>query len=122
MPSYAHLVNSTLSQAPATTGKLDTRGPEVFSVAIPFTIIICLIVALRFYVRIFIVKRTGWDDYTILLATVGGVSLGIVSMNIVSYGLGRYMKDIPPQWIMPGLKVTNDVLPRNFKLFTNFPG
>jgi len=107
MPAFvARLVNSTASATPVLmTGKLDTRGPEVISVAVPFTIAIVLIVALRLYVRLCIVKRMGWDDYTILLATCGGIALGIVSKQIVKFGLGRWMRDIPPQWIMPGLKV-----------------
>lgn len=48
----------------------DDLGPAVLSVAWVFAGISILIVAARFYVRIWIVRKLGIDDYIILLTLV----------------------------------------------------
>jgi hypothetical protein len=45
------------------------RHAEFLGLWITFAILTTVIVALRFYVRIAIVRHTGWDDYTMVLAT-----------------------------------------------------
>ncbi|KAL8760598.1 MAG: hypothetical protein Q9184_003230 [Pyrenodesmia sp. 2 TL-2023] len=52
--------------------------------------ITCIVVALRMATRIWIVRNVGWDDYTILFATIGiiiGCGLSVVQIH---YGFGRH--------------------------------
>ncbi|KAL8868803.1 MAG: hypothetical protein Q9174_004741 [Haloplaca sp. 1 TL-2023] len=54
------------------------------------TVLASIIVALRMATRIWIVRNVGWDDYTILFATIGiiiGCPLVIVQVH---YGFGRH--------------------------------
>ncbi len=45
-------------------------SPGLLATTIMATIITVIILAARFWVRIRIVKKVGWDDWTILLAGV----------------------------------------------------
>ena len=51
-------------------GHVDDRGPVVLGVSIAMIVVSSVFVGLRFVSRIGIVRRVGWDDYTILIAWV----------------------------------------------------
>lgn len=51
-------------------GNVDDRGPVVLAVTIAMLVISSFFIILRFVSRIGIVRRVGWDDYTILIAWV----------------------------------------------------
>ena len=80
-----------------TTGGLKLLGVEdvdqgggIIATSFVVTILACLIVALRLATRIWLVKNVGWDDYTIIAATLGiiiGCCLVIVQVH---YGFGRH--------------------------------
>ena len=78
------------------------------------TVLAIVLVVLRFATRIWIVKKVGWDDWTILLAALGhpiGMAMVVVQIN---YGLGRpvyyltdhqfqeYMKYSYGEWLQVG--------------------
>lgn len=43
---------------------------SIYDTTIVFTVLACLVVALRLYTRLFIVRRSGWDDAFICIACV----------------------------------------------------
>lgn len=64
--------------------------PGIIATTILVTVLADVVVALRFVVRKWIVKKIGWDDWCILGAVLGitiGMALVIVE---VSYGYGRH--------------------------------
>jgi hypothetical protein len=52
------------------SGHVQDRGPVVLGVSVAMIVVSSVFVALRFVSRVGIVRRVGWDDYTILLAWV----------------------------------------------------
>lgn len=50
--------------------RTETRGPMVSGIAIGFTVAAFVALLFRFYTRLFMLKNTGNDDWTILAATV----------------------------------------------------
>lgn len=93
---------------------LQDRGPVVLAVAVAVTVISFVFVALRFASRVGIVRRVGWDDWTILIAWVRSPwldcpdSLVLTTKQIISLGfsfsicwgtrvgLGHHEGDIDP--------------------------
>ena len=68
----------------------ENRQGSIRATTLVVTILASTVVALRMTVRIWIVRSVGWDDYTILCATLGiiiGCALVIVQIH---YGLGRH--------------------------------
>ena len=86
---------SQRSTTPPPQGDQDVSG-GLLATTIFVTVIAIVLLALRFATRIWIVKRVGWDDWTILFAVLGhpiGMSLVVVQL---SYGFGRpvyYLSD-----------------------------
>ncbi|KAG8530575.1 uncharacterized protein KY384_005078 [Bacidia gigantensis] len=73
---------------PPPQGDVNVSG-GLLATTILVTVISILLLAARFATRIWIVKRVGWDDWTILLAVLGhpiGMALVVVQ---IGYGLGR---------------------------------
>ncbi|KAI2632713.1 hypothetical protein GGS26DRAFT_557177 [Hypomontagnella submonticulosa] len=69
----------------------DDLGPAVLSVAWVFAGISILIVAARFYVRIWIVRKLGIDDYIILLTLALGLGNSAFLTMSSSWGLGKHI-------------------------------
>ncbi|KAK3897264.1 hypothetical protein C8A05DRAFT_39188, partial [Staphylotrichum tortipilum] len=75
----------------------DDRGPDVFAVTTAMISLATLFVAARAVSRVSIVRRTGWDDYTMLLAWLIAVFLSLSIIFGTMYGLGRRDKDLDPE-------------------------
>ncbi|KAH6840706.1 major facilitator superfamily domain-containing protein [Chaetomium sp. MPI-CAGE-AT-0009] len=73
------------------------RGPVVFAVTTATLALATLFVAARMVSRAGIVRRTAWDDYTILLAWLIAVFLSMSIDLGAKNGLGRHDKDIEPE-------------------------
>ena len=76
------------SMTPPPQGDQDKSG-GLLATTILVTVISVMLMIFRLLTRIFIVKRVGWDDWTILFAVLGhpiGMALVVVQIN---YGLGR---------------------------------
>lgn len=50
----------------------ENRGPQILIITGVLVITAFLIVSLRVYVRVVILKHLDWDDYIMFLAMVGG--------------------------------------------------
>ncbi|KAL8824741.1 MAG: hypothetical protein Q9191_004849 [Dirinaria sp. TL-2023a] len=68
----------------------ENRQGGILATTFIVTVIASIAVALRMWVRLAIVKKVGWDDYTIIAATLGIIiGCGLVVVQ-VHYGLGRH--------------------------------
>ncbi|KAF2233432.1 hypothetical protein EV356DRAFT_568080 [Viridothelium virens] len=75
---------------------LDNRQLAIWINSIGSIIVASIVVILRLTTRIWIVKKVGWDDYTIVLATCGhiiGMALVICELQ---YGFGLHRQYISP--------------------------
>ncbi|KAI1336239.1 hypothetical protein F5Y15DRAFT_208557 [Xylariaceae sp. FL0016] len=72
------------------------RGPQLLIVDFTFLFISIVIVITRCFVRIFMVKRFGVDDWTMLAATVFFILYTTCSINGIHYGTGRHRDDLDP--------------------------
>lgn len=77
------------SGAPPRNGD-ESRQGGILVTAFAVAVLASVVVALRMGTRIWLVRNVGWDDYTILCATIGIiVGCGLVVVE-VHYGLGRH--------------------------------
>ncbi len=75
----------------------ESRQGGIRATTFVVTVLASVVVALRMSTRIWIVRSVGWDDYTILCATLGIIiGCGLVVVQI-HYGLGRH-KFYLTQW------------------------
>ncbi|KAI0836945.1 hypothetical protein F5Y06DRAFT_305010 [Hypoxylon sp. FL0890] len=73
-----------------------TAGPEITAIAITFTGFSLILVCLRMYVRIWIVKGFGHDDWMIMVSWVGAFVCSICAVVQTKYGLGlTKQEDVP---------------------------
>ncbi|KAE9366307.1 hypothetical protein N431DRAFT_419496 [Stipitochalara longipes BDJ] len=90
------------------------KGPQILGAVATTTILALIVVAMRLYVRIWMLRSASFDDYFI----VAGMACSLISFGInipdVMYGAGRHAAYIsPPSKITTGLKlnfVTQPVL------------
>ncbi|KAL8833703.1 MAG: hypothetical protein Q9176_007859 [Flavoplaca citrina] len=78
------------SPAPLPPNGDENRQGGVIITTYLVTVLASVVVALRMATRIWIVRNVGWDDYTILFATIGiiiGCALVVVQVH---YGFGRH--------------------------------
>ncbi len=78
------------SSGPPTPNGDENRQGQMLIIGIFATGLSAVVVALRMVTRIWIVRNVGWDDYTIVAATIGniiGLALAIVQIH---YGFGRH--------------------------------
>ncbi|KAL6399695.1 hypothetical protein AUP68_17101 [Ilyonectria robusta] len=61
-------------------GDPPTTGPQITSLAIVFTAVALLTVSLRVYVRGFMLKAFGIDDWIIIATWVGDLYLGLMAL------------------------------------------
>ncbi|KAF8463422.1 hypothetical protein BDZ91DRAFT_682723 [Kalaharituber pfeilii] len=83
----------------------ENRGGQIVAVCVAATVVIGLLVPMRLWVRMRIVRWLGWDDWMIVLATASSITLNAVSIAMVSYGAGRHATTIPPADFIKGLKL-----------------
>lgn len=68
----------------------ENRQGGILGTTFTVTVLATVVVALRMATRIWLVRNVGWDDYTILFATIGIIiGCGLVVVQ-VHYGLGRH--------------------------------
>ncbi|KAF1919788.1 hypothetical protein BDU57DRAFT_440645 [Ampelomyces quisqualis] len=62
-------------------------------------------ILMRFYVRVFVLKMFGWDDWMMVIsACLSTICLGLF-VHVVGMGLGRHAEAFPPENIFPFFKV-----------------
>ncbi|KAI0023094.1 hypothetical protein F4780DRAFT_127665 [Xylariomycetidae sp. FL0641] len=72
----------------------DNRGPQLLAVDYSFLVISIISMSLRVYVRCFMVKKFGLDDWTMLFATIIFILYTICSVNGVAHGTGQHRWDL----------------------------
>ncbi|KAI4267784.1 MAG: hypothetical protein L6R38_008096 [Xanthoria sp. 2 TBL-2021] len=78
------------NSGPPTSNGDENRQGHILIIGIFATVLSGLVVALRMVTRIWIVRNVGWDDYTIVAATIGNIiGLGLAIIQ-VQYGFGRH--------------------------------
>lgn len=66
------------------------------------TLVLCSVfVILRLMSRFFVVKKPGWDDYTMIAAWLLAFGASFSIIFGTTRGLGRHQDDIPDQWLEP---------------------
>ncbi|KAL8960747.1 MAG: hypothetical protein Q9183_005413, partial [Haloplaca sp. 2 TL-2023] len=78
------------STAPIPPNGDENRQGGIIITTYLVTVLASVVVALRMATRIWIVRNVGWDDYTILFATIGiiiGCPLVVIQVH---YGFGRH--------------------------------
>ncbi|KAF2184446.1 MFS monosaccharide transporter-like protein [Zopfia rhizophila CBS 207.26] len=80
------------------SGDIATRGPVVLPVTAAFLVCCTIFVMFRLISRFGIVKKPGWDDYTMILAWLLAFGTSFSVCYGTSVGLGRHEMDVPPEW------------------------
>ncbi|KAI9371381.1 hypothetical protein BJX61DRAFT_534863 [Aspergillus egyptiacus] len=75
---------------------VETQGPMVSGIAISFAIITLVVLSLRLFARIYVLKKMGVDDYLIILASCFSWAFSAVTVVAVENGLGRHIEDVDP--------------------------
>ncbi|KLU90438.1 hypothetical protein MAPG_10292 [Magnaporthiopsis poae ATCC 64411] len=73
---------------------VETQSPTVIAVAVAFAIITFVILSLRLYARIFLVKHVGKDDYLIIVASLLSWSFIAATIRSAELGLGGHYPDV----------------------------
>ena len=68
-----------------------------------------IVIALRMYVRTFVVKAFGWDDGWMLFAQLMHTMNSICAIGGALTGTGRLMKDLTPTSMEMALRVNKPV-------------
>ncbi|PCD42233.1 hypothetical protein AU210_004763 [Fusarium oxysporum f. sp. radicis-cucumerinum] len=75
-----------------------TDGPQITSIAVVFTAVALLTVLLRVYVRGFMLKSVGADDWIIIVTWIASCGFAVVTVIQTKWGLGlKKLDDLPPQ-------------------------
>ncbi|CAG9952711.1 unnamed protein product [Clonostachys rosea f. rosea IK726] len=83
---------------------IENRGPELQAVGITLVSFAIFSTLLRCYVRLFMVKSFGFDDWCMLFALINfGLFVGCALVG-VAFGTGRHHKDLQPHDIEIALK------------------
>ncbi|TKX19239.1 sodium symporter-like protein [Elsinoe australis] len=73
---------------------MDDRSHGVIAVAITMLVVSVSAMALRLYVRLFMIKSVGWDDYTMIGTLLIYVAFLGCEIGGWRYGTGRRLKDL----------------------------
>ncbi|KAH7309199.1 integral membrane protein [Stachybotrys elegans] len=68
----------------------DNRGPGLVAAAWAMGFAGCCLLALRMYSRVKIIKRTGLDDWTMVIAVILALVTNIIVTLMVHHGVGRH--------------------------------
>ncbi|KAK5995367.1 hypothetical protein PT974_03771 [Cladobotryum mycophilum] len=77
------------------------NAPTIVAVALSVTILALISLLLRLYVRIFMLKNMGLDDWIIIVAWIGGCGYTVATIVQTKWGLGLvHIDDMPDQNII----------------------
>ncbi|KAL4913886.1 hypothetical protein BDW62DRAFT_220465 [Aspergillus aurantiobrunneus] len=72
----------------------ETQGPKVTGIAIAFAVITLVVIILRLFARIYVLKKMGVDDYLIIPACLFAWAFSSVTVVAVNHGLGKHIEDV----------------------------
>ncbi|KAL4891843.1 hypothetical protein BDV59DRAFT_59238 [Aspergillus ambiguus] len=75
----------------------DSLGPTVSGVALAFAVLTLVVISLRLFSRIYVLRKMGPDDYLILGAVLFSWAFSAITVVAVQYGLGSHIEDVPPE-------------------------
>ncbi|KIW00182.1 uncharacterized protein PV09_08223 [Verruconis gallopava] len=78
-----------------------TAGPALNVISILFCVLAYIVVALRIYVRGWLLRSFGVDDWLILICLLPALALAVASFMCTSYGWGIHVWDQKPEWYSP---------------------
>ncbi|KAM3418279.1 hypothetical protein BST61_g4280 [Cercospora zeina] len=81
-----------------------TSPAAVAGVAIAITVLACIFVGMRLYVRLCLARSAGLDDLCIVLSMVFSIFTMVTMIIQVETGTGRHSKDIEPHELVKNLK------------------
>ncbi|KAF2013598.1 hypothetical protein BU24DRAFT_312480, partial [Aaosphaeria arxii CBS 175.79] len=80
------------------------KGPQVLAIIIIFPCLSLIVVSLRLYTRIQIVRNPSWEDFAILLALVFSIATSICQGTQVYNGMGRHIQALTMEQGIGSLK------------------
>lgn len=80
------------------------RGRQALEISSAFTALAFVVVALRLYARLHLVRCAGLEDYGIVLAMICSIGLTIAIGYQAKWGMGQHLKDIPPETVQMSLQ------------------
>ncbi|KAJ4339180.1 hypothetical protein N0V87_003354 [Didymella glomerata] len=83
----------------------EDQGPVILGATLTVTIAALVTMLTRLYVRIFMLRHTGWDDYVMISAMVLCVIGQVMIIPEVYYGAGRHIQYIDPDHFATGYKL-----------------
>ena len=82
-------------------GDFVTRGPLVMGVSAATLALCSVFVGFRLISRFAVVRKPGWDDYTMIVAWLLAFGASFAICYGTTKGLGRRQADIPTEWLEP---------------------
>ncbi|ETN37705.1 uncharacterized protein HMPREF1541_07328 [Cyphellophora europaea CBS 101466] len=83
----------------------ENAGPHILGATLSTTCLAFVTVLARFYVRGFVVKNMGFDDYFMALAMSVSIATTTVIALSVKYGAGQHIGDVEPDIFIKGMKL-----------------
>ncbi|RAH43499.1 putative integral membrane protein Pth11-like [Aspergillus brunneoviolaceus CBS 621.78] len=77
-----------------------TQGPVVAGVAIAFAVLTFIVLSLRLFARLYVLKSMGLDDYLIVVACLLSWAFTAVTIVAVEHGMGKHMDDVDPDGLI----------------------
>ncbi|KAF2625391.1 MFS general substrate transporter [Macroventuria anomochaeta] len=87
--------------SPVSRDDYPSRGPAVRGTSAATLALCSVFVILRLMSRFFVVKKTGWDDYTMIAAWMLAFGASFSIIFGTTKGLGRHQDHIPNDWLEP---------------------
>ncbi|EOD45288.1 Integral membrane protein [Neofusicoccum parvum] len=72
----------------------DNKGPGAVATTVTVTCIASVIVLVRLWIRMVLVRASGWDDWIITIAMAGIAGMTITISQQVKWGLGRHIEEL----------------------------
>ncbi|KAF9889616.1 hypothetical protein FE257_007124 [Aspergillus nanangensis] len=92
---------STMADSPGTPAMVTT----VRAVTLTLAILCTLVCSIRLYMRKFVVKSFGIDDYIVMVSLVFVNGFSALAYTITYYGLGRHQNEVPIPDLLIWLKI-----------------
>ncbi|KAH6638847.1 hypothetical protein C7974DRAFT_304331 [Boeremia exigua] len=84
---------------------IENQGPNILGATLTVTIAAFITMATRLYVRVYMIRNVGWDDYVMIAAMALCVAGQVIIVPEVYYGAGRHVGDIDPEDFAIGYKL-----------------
>ncbi|KAH4924788.1 hypothetical protein HBI70_096550 [Parastagonospora nodorum] len=63
------------------------------------------VILMRLYIRIFILKKFGWDDWMMVASGVMCITCFAIFIHVIHLGLGRHIEAFPPENFLPFFRI-----------------